>query len=172
MAAVKLADVRTSNGESATLLFSDVGIYVLDRSERHSRLFRISGTAIFAAIAVAAASIGVGHTVNVRLGQWLSFVALVLGVGSAAVAAVAWVMSKASERRLRTGAPALTAGDVRWARSTDERGRIVVTLGVADGTTREFSAQGMTGVHLARQFGTLLGIEPERATIAAAGTAE
>ena len=163
MASVKVANVRTSAGESVTLVFEDTGVVVLDRSAPQSRLFRLAGLMVFAAVALGFAAVGVGHTVNVRVGLWLAAGAATLVAGSALIAAAAGFVAARTLRQARngTGSPTLTADAVVWGRSDQQRGRVTVTLGLKDGTSREFSAYGMAGAQMAQQFGTLLGaVEP------------
>lgn len=160
MAAVKLTGVQATTGTSVTLLFVECGVHVLDDAVHRSRVMRVAGGVVFAAIGLAALGMGVGHAVNAGLGAGLSIAALVLAMAAGLAALAALVHAARAERRLRRGdvAPTLAVESVAWAQSAQRRGRVTVTLGLADGGSCEFSAAGVTGTELAHQFGWMLGL--------------
>ena len=157
---MKVSPVRTSNGDTVSLLFGHAGVRILSASARGNALLRAAGAAIFAAIGLAAAGLGIGHSVSVRFGQWLSIGAGLTTVAGVGLAAAAWVLVIRSQKAVHGGdsAPTVPVDMVAWARSSQQHGRVTVTLGMADGDTHEFSAVGMAGPELARQFALLLDV--------------
>jgi hypothetical protein len=157
---VKLAGVRTSTGAPVSLVFVESGVHVLSTAKRSRRLFRIAGGTAFAAVVVGTGALGVGHAVDAVLGTALAVAAPVLAIAAGVAAATAWMLDRRAERVLRggSGQPDIAVEDVAWARSSHHDGRVHVVVAMADAELHEFSAAGVTGAHLARQFGGLLNI--------------
>lgn len=154
--------MRTANGDGVALLFARSGVVVIDRSARQNRLLRFAGGTVFAASALGAAAIGVGHVVNTGLGLWLSAAAVVLIAVSAVLVAVAWIVAGRQRRQFRSGTlePTISVEAVKWARSAGRQGRITVTLGLANDAIHEFTATGLASVQLAQEFATMLRVTP------------
>jgi hypothetical protein len=143
----------------ATLWFTGGGVYVVGRAARQHALLRWAGGSTFAALAVAMTGMGVGSAVNARAGAVLFVVAGALGALAVATAAAGWVLSVRAARAIRTGAtpPDLPLSGMSSARSTEEGERVRVVVGMATGEVHEFTAGGLTGADLVRQFAKLLG---------------
>ena len=150
--------MRTANDEGVALLFAETGVLVIERSAPHNRLVRYAGGAVFAASALGAAAIGVGHILNFGLGLLVSAGAVVLIAVGAVLASVAWVMAGRQQRQFRSGKvePTISADAVKWARSAGQQGQITVTLGLKNDAVHEFTATGLASVQLAREFAVLL----------------
>ena len=148
-----------ADGTTATLWFTDGGVYVVGRSARQHALLRWAGVSAFGALAVAMTGMGVGTAVNARAGEVLFAAAAALGVFAVAAAVVGWVLSVRAGRAIRGGAtpPDLPLDGIRWARSTYEGERARVTVGMDGGGEHEFTAAGLAGADLVRQFAQLLG---------------
>ncbi|GAA0812210.1 hypothetical protein [Spirilliplanes yamanashiensis] len=157
---MRLAGVRTSTGAQVTLLFVDTGVHVLATTGWRHHQLRIAGGAVFAAAALAAAGLGVRHAVDAAAGAALAMAALALAAAAAVAAVTAWWLTSREERALRRNAtqPDIIADQVTSAQSAQDTGAICVTLHMADNSTREFSARGLTGVHLGHQFGQMFGV--------------
>ena len=156
---MQLHGIETADGTTATLWFTDGGVYVISRSARQRRLFRWAGGAAFAALAVAMTGMGIGGAVSARAGVALFMGAGILAVVAVAAAVAGWVLSARIGRAIRAGAapPDLPLAGMAWARSTDEGERVRVTVGMTGGDVHEFAAAGMAGADLVRQFGRLVG---------------
>lgn len=160
--AVKVAGVRTANDDGVALLFARSGVLVIGRSARQNRLLRCAGGTVFAASALGAAAIGVGHVVNIGLGLWLSAAAVVLVAVSTVLVAVAWIVAVRQRRQFRSGTlePTISVEAVKWARSAGRQGRITVSLGLTNDAVHEFTATGLASVQLAQEFAAMLRVTP------------
>lgn len=158
---VQLRGVETADGTTATLWFTDGGVYVVGRSARRHALLRWAGVSAFGALALAMTGMGVGAAVNARAGGILFAAAAVLGVLAVAAAVAGGVLSARAGRAMRAGAtpPDLPLDGIRWARSTAAGERVRVTVGMDGGDEHEFTAAGVTGADLVRQFARLLGAD-------------
>ncbi|MDG6106970.1 hypothetical protein Daura_28045 [Dactylosporangium aurantiacum] len=155
---MQLRGVETADRTMATLWFTGDGVYLVRHSARQAVLLRRAGGTAFAALAVALTATGVGSAVNGRAGGILFAGAGILAVAAAATAVAGWVLSRRHARAIReaAAAPDLPLAGMVWARSTDEGERRRVTVGMTGGEVHEFTAAGMTGIDLVRQFGALL----------------
>lgn len=171
MARVRLPGVRTPTGAPVTLLFAEGGVHVLSTTGRRRLLFRVAGGAVFAAVALAAVGLGVGHGLEPALGANLTAAAVALAAAAGATATAAWMLNIRAERALRRDRtrPDIAVDQVAWARSTQHEGDVRVVVGMTEGDTHEFSAGGFTGVQLARQFGQLLEADSRRVADPASG---
>ncbi|MGI5184120.1 hypothetical protein ACQEVZ_48480 [Dactylosporangium sp. CA-152071] len=155
---MQLRGVEVADGTTATLWFTDGGVHVVARAARRQALLRWAGGSAFGALALAMTGMGVGAAVNARAGEVLFAAAGALAVFAVATAVAGWVLSVRAGRAIRDGvtAPDLPLEGIQWARSTEEGGRVRVSVGMADGEVHEFAAAGMTGADLVRQFAGLL----------------
>ena len=153
--------MRTSSGAPVTLLFDGSGVHVLHAANWGRRLFRIAGGAVFAAVALAALGLGVGHAVKPLLGTALAVAAPALAAAAGIAAVTAWAQNARLERAHRhdRAEPDIAIDLVAWARSSQHDGRVHVVVGMADGSNHEFIAGGATGMQLAHRFGELLATE-------------
>ncbi|GAA3234439.1 hypothetical protein ACFO1B_23985 [Dactylosporangium siamense] len=156
---MQLRGIQTADGTTATLRFTGDGVFVVGRSARQHMLLRLAGGSAFAALAVAMTAMGVGGAVSARAGVVLFVLAGVVGAAAVAVACAGWALSVRAGRAVRDGVtpPDLPLSAMRWARSTDEGGRVRVTVGMDDGGEFEFMASGQAGADLVRRFAGLLG---------------
>ena len=158
--------MRTSTGASVTLLFVESGVHVLDAAGWRRRLFPIAGGAAFAAVALVAIGLGIGHAVKPVLGTAMALLGLAFGVAAGITAVTAWVLNLRAQRARRHDGsrPDISLERVAWARSSRHDGRVHVVVGMTDGSSLEFIAGGATGMQLGHRFGQLLAaVEPGRA---------
>ncbi|RKN50369.1 hypothetical protein [Micromonospora endolithica] len=149
---MRVTDVRHGDG-LVTLLFAMDGLRVLPTGRRSP--LRLSGAAVFAAIALGLLNIVVAHaSATAGVAVWLLVIILLLGGGLGALAAQ---FASIRREKLALSAPATFPwASVDWARSEPDASRVSVTLGTGDGGSLTFEASGMTGARMASCFAQFL----------------
>jgi hypothetical protein len=144
---------RTESGGTVTLEFGDDAVQVRTISPVRQRALRLLCGLVFVAFGTGAVAVNIDTQASSAVGRWVWVAAGVLALGCVG-AAVRWLVEVVRDGRRPAGV--ITAADVAEGRSAMKEGLVTVTLTLAAGGERSFSALGYRGNLLADEFGTLL----------------
>ncbi|WP_249998780.1 hypothetical protein [Actinoplanes sp. M2I2] len=145
--------VTTEAGRSVKLRFDDDRVEVRPVSEARQRAVRACAGGLLLGFGLAAVAVNAGDRgiTGLDLALW---VAVGVAVLAAAGGAVWWFLVDRRDRR--HPGEMIATSSVSDARSTAEAGQVTVSLQLADGAERSFSAVGHSGALLSAAFSRLL----------------
>ncbi len=141
--------MSTEAGQLVTLQFADGRVEVQEVSAERQRALKLCAGGLLLGIGVGAVAANAGGRGITGLDLGLSILSALLLAGFLAGAAWWFVLAARDKRR---PAEAITAPDVVSAQSKAGQGQVTVTLNLADGRDRSFSATGHSGATLSARF--------------------
>ncbi|WP_250036347.1 hypothetical protein [Paractinoplanes maris] len=152
---MKVLHVTTGTGQSVTMRFADGHVAVHEVSPARPRAVRACAGGLLIGFGLAAVAVNAGDRGITGLDVAL-WIAVALTVVAAVGGAIWWFLIERSDRRRPP--EVITASSVVNARSTAD---VTVTLELADGSERSYSAVGHAGTLLSTGFSRLLAVAGE-----------
>jgi hypothetical protein len=152
---MSVMQARTESGGTVALEFGVDGVRVRAISSARQRALRLFCGLVFVAFGTGAVAVNIDTQASVAVGDWVWVAAGVLALGCVG-AGVWWLVEVVRDRRRPAGV--ITVGDVTESSSAVQDGLVTVSLTLAAGGERSFSALGYRGTVLANEFRTLLAV--------------